>query len=80
MGGQSSRDLQPLPLRQAQGMGKVMGERGEPGTLKNLVYLPVRFYSRTLVRFSEDRGGLDVFKNRHFEERTDHLERAGIPR
>ena len=79
MGGQRSRDFQPLPLRQAQGMGKVVRERGEPGTLKDLVYLPIRFCSRTLVRFSEDRAGLDVFKNRHLEERTDHLERAGYP-
>jgi hypothetical protein len=79
MGGQSSRDFQPLPLRQAQGMGKVVGERGEPGTLKDIVYLAIHFCSRTLVRLSEDRGGLDVFKNRHLEERTDHLERAGYP-
>ena len=79
MGGQGPGDFQSLPLRKAQGMGHVMSERGDSGPFKDLIDLAIRFGSRTAVQFSEDRGGLDVFKDGHFEKRADHLKGAGYP-
>jgi hypothetical protein len=60
-------------------MGKVMGERRETGTFKDLLYLLIDLYGRTLARFSENRSCLNIFKDGHFQEGTDHLECAGYP-
>jgi hypothetical protein len=79
MGGQGSGYFEPLALREAQGMGKVMGERRETGTFEDLFYLPVNLCGSRSARLSKYRGGFDVFKGSHFKERADDLERPGYP-
>jgi hypothetical protein len=60
-------------------MGHVMREAGDSGPFEDLIHLLIRLASRAAAGLSEDRGGLDVFKDGHFEKRTDYLKSASDP-